>query len=138
MTIEVDNAARAGWAATTLDTFTHLTGQRPYDFNEPDNLLEIAGDLLCDLMHLCQETGVSPDQLIERARLHFEDELAEEGQVPVSTVSAKLTPRNLNNTIAREGADFCYCGCKYWENDRCIDCGSHIDEVTIEVRQGDE
>ena len=21
------------------------------------------------------------------------------------------------------GCDRCPCGCKYWENDRCIDCG---------------
>lgn len=27
---------------------------------------------------------------------------------------------------AREGCDRCYCGCKYWENDRCIDCGISI------------
>jgi hypothetical protein len=27
------------------------------------------------------------------------------------------------NVFRREGADFCYCGCKYWEKDRCIDCG---------------
>lgn len=27
------------------------------------------------------------------------------------------------NTLRTEGVDRCYCGCKYWENDRCIDCG---------------
>lgn len=30
------------------------------------------------------------------------------------------------NTAAREGCDRCYCGCKYWESDRCIDCGTAI------------
>lgn len=30
---------------------------------------------------------------------------------------------NHGNVIAREGATRCACGCKYWENDRCIDCG---------------
>lgn len=38
----------------------------------------------------------------------------------------------LGNEIAREGYDFCFCGCKYWENDRCIDCGTHISLVLIE------
>jgi hypothetical protein len=29
-----------------------------------------------------------------------------------------------NGNIAHtDGVDRCYCGCKYWEHDRCIDCG---------------
>lgn len=31
-----------------------------------------------------------------------------------------------NNVVAREGLDVCWCGCKYWELDRCIDCGTKI------------
>lgn len=27
------------------------------------------------------------------------------------------------NAVRQEGRDRCWCGCKYWENDRCIDCG---------------
>lgn len=27
------------------------------------------------------------------------------------------------NRVRREGVDRCPCGCKYWENDRCVDCG---------------
>lgn len=30
------------------------------------------------------------------------------------------------NTVAREGVDRCPCGCKYWENDRCVDCGASV------------
>jgi hypothetical protein len=37
----------------------------------------------------------------------------------------QLTDR-LGNRVAREGCDRCWCGCKYWENDRCIDCGSEV------------
>lgn len=33
------------------------------------------------------------------------------------------------NTTAREGVDRCFCGCKYWEDDKCIDCGTHIDKI---------
>ncbi len=31
-----------------------------------------------------------------------------------------------NNQIAEEGVDRCDCGSKYWENDRCVDCGGHV------------
>lgn len=28
------------------------------------------------------------------------------------------------NVLATEGCSRCACGCKYWEHDRCIDCGA--------------
>ena len=28
------------------------------------------------------------------------------------------------NSIAQEGCTICECGCKYWEHDRCVDCGA--------------
>src|SRR4051794_6518779 len=40
-----------------------------------------------------------------------------------------VTNINLNNSIAREGYDRCWCGCKYWENDRCTDCGTSITDI---------
>lgn len=30
------------------------------------------------------------------------------------------------NVTARDGIDKCSCGVKYWENDHCVDCGSHV------------
>ena len=30
------------------------------------------------------------------------------------------------NLVARENIDRCHCGCKYWENDHCCDCDSHV------------
>jgi hypothetical protein len=36
---------------------------------------------------------------------------------------------DLHNGTAREGADRCRCGCKYWEYDRCVDCGLHVSRV---------
>ncbi len=32
--------------------------------------------------------------------------------------------RALGNTVRVDGCDRCFCGCKYWENDRCVDCGN--------------
>lgn len=32
------------------------------------------------------------------------------------------------NYVARDGIDRCACGCKYWEQDRCIDCGAPVSQ----------
>ena len=34
---------------------------------------------------------------------------------------------NLGNAFANSGCHRCWCGCKYWENDACIDCGEEFD-----------
>lgn len=39
------------------------------------------------------------------------------------------------NVIAQEGCDRCFCGCKYWENDKCIDCGTSA--VVVKYSDGD-
>lgn len=33
----------------------------------------------------------------------------------------------LGNHTAVDGFSRCECGCKYWEHDRCIDCGESHD-----------
>lgn len=38
--------------------------------------------------------------------------------------TAPRLPDQHGNRVAREGCDRCACGSKYWENDRCIDCGA--------------
>jgi len=35
------------------------------------------------------------------------------------------------NINAEEGVSRCTCGSKYWENDRCIDCGTSVEVVQI-------
>lgn len=42
------------------------------------------------------------------------------------------TPDQHGNFIAEEGCDRCTCGCKYWENDRCTDCGTHVCDAARE------
>ena len=34
-----------------------------------------------------------------------------------------------DNKSATEGCSRCECGCKYWEGDRCIDCGTVHDSA---------
>lgn len=41
------------------------------------------------------------------------------------------------NAIAESGVDRCFCGCKYWEHDECIDCGTHIDAIRAREREAD-
>lgn len=41
-----------------------------------------------------------------------------------------------NNFIAREGVDRCICGAKYWENDTCTDCGTHVTKA-VEIIEED-
>lgn len=43
----------------------------------------------------------------------------------------------LNNEIALEGCDRCACGCKYWENDECVDCGTGIEAVRAAENEAD-
>ena len=47
--------------------------------------------------------------------------------------------KRLGNEVRVSGADRCYCGCKYWENDQCIDCGGTLpmpeDEPTMSIAQ---
>jgi hypothetical protein len=33
------------------------------------------------------------------------------------------TPDTHGNVNREEGVDRCLCGCKYWEDDQCVDCG---------------
>ena len=47
----------------------------------------------------------------------------------VLTLTYDKMPDRLGNFEAQEGCDRCFCGCKYWENDKCVDCGTHINEV---------
>jgi hypothetical protein len=41
----------------------------------------------------------------------------------IGTTQREWNIREHNNHVRVDGLDRCYCGCKYWENDTCIDCG---------------
>ena len=36
-----------------------------------------------------------------------------------------------SNEVARNGVDRCWCGSKYWERDRCVDCGTRVESKEI-------
>jgi hypothetical protein len=66
--------ARAQWAEHAVIAYAHAKEGREYDPIE-----EMASDLFADLCHLFVREGVSPELMMERARLHYEEECAKEG-----------------------------------------------------------
>ncbi|MFE4497106.1 hypothetical protein ACFRKD_32140 [Streptomyces niveus] len=75
------NRTRASWAVIALDAFGVATGQRYTDGTlnvDEEELNEIASDLLANLFHLARINLVDPDEIVGRAYLHFNEEVAEE------------------------------------------------------------
>lgn len=44
--------------------------------------------------------------------------------VPDATQPTTAVPDRHGNVVAEEGCTRCACGSKYWEADRCVDCGA--------------
>lgn len=71
---EIDNEDRRAWARKALDAFGAETGQTGYAYDDAECLGEIAGDLICNLLHLADAAGLDADELIERGRDHYDCE----------------------------------------------------------------
>lgn len=75
MFTEPTNDDRAGWAMAAVDVFAEKTG-----LNSAGEALETkVGDLLANLMHLCRINKVDFESVLQTGRMHFEAEVAEEG-----------------------------------------------------------
>ncbi|HTJ71333.1 MAG TPA: hypothetical protein VL551_27580 [Actinospica sp.] len=75
-----DNLDRAAWAAEALRTFGLRTRQiGPHNGACVDGVEEMAGDLICDLMHLLDAIGADAEHTVERGVGYHEDEVDEEG-----------------------------------------------------------
>jgi hypothetical protein len=66
-----DNTVRAQFAALAVKTF----GDRVAPGEDIETLI---GDLLANLMHLCDAAGISFYILLERGRMHYDAELRDE------------------------------------------------------------
>lgn len=66
---EGKNDDRARWAAAALRRFQSETGTDSED---------MLGDLLCDLMHWSDRSGLGFEAALSTARMHYEAETAEE------------------------------------------------------------
>lgn len=76
----VTNRDRAIWALGAVEVFAEETG---LDL-ECDGLDTAISDLLADMYHLCKQNDLDLDDLLERGRWHFIEELAEEKEESVS------------------------------------------------------
>lgn len=74
-----DNLDRAAWAAEALRTFGLRTRQiGPHNGACVDGVEEMAGDLICDLMHLLDAIGGDAEGTIERGLGHHAYEVENE------------------------------------------------------------
>ena len=76
-TNEVTNDDRAEWAGEALRAFARKTRQLKGD-RWDDDLENVVGDLLCDLMHLCDRDGVDFARVLKNARGNYKEERASE------------------------------------------------------------
>jgi hypothetical protein len=76
-----DNLDRAAWAARALAVFGQSTRQLQHGAGADVELVEeMAGDLVCDLMHLLDRVGADAQATIERGIGHHDYEVAEEAE----------------------------------------------------------
>jgi hypothetical protein len=71
--MEPNNRDRAEWAATALGAYHQcVTGTGRCD---------AVADLLCDLMHFCDRESFDFSKELDRARMHYQAETTEGGDV---------------------------------------------------------
>jgi hypothetical protein len=68
-----DNEERASRAREACDTFAEASG-----LDVAEELPTLISDLIADLMHLADQSGLCPESLIDTAWMHFEAEVEEE------------------------------------------------------------
>lgn len=74
-----DNLDRAAWAAEALRTFGLRTRQiGPHNAACVDGVEEMAGDLICNLMHLLDAVGANAEHTVERGRRYHDEEVDEQ------------------------------------------------------------
>lgn len=68
------NEDRAGWAQVAVDAFAAETNMDAAG----EDMQTVMGDLLADLMHLCQQNDIDFERILATGKMHFEAELEEE------------------------------------------------------------
>lgn len=77
MTNEPNNFQRAGWARDALATFVEQTDSvAGLDSLGNEDLSDAVADLICDLLHLANQSGLDPKRIIAQAQANYEAELA--------------------------------------------------------------
>ena len=63
------NVRRAAWAREAVAAFQNETGQ-----DDSDGLDTLLTDLLCDLLHLCDQEGLEFQSILLLAKTHYDAE----------------------------------------------------------------
>jgi hypothetical protein len=72
--MEPTNKDRAAWAMVAVNAFAEETGMD----NAGEELPAIVGDLLADIMHLCNQNGIDFAQVLDTGKDLFDGEIIEE------------------------------------------------------------
>jgi len=71
-----DNQDRADWAEGALDTFTLITFRRhAKEAIKDEGDTVVIGDLLCNLMHFCQQNDIEFVDCLTAGQRHFDYEI---------------------------------------------------------------
>lgn len=112
------NGDRAWRAWSTVCDYARRTGQitdqrfitDPSSTQGGTILLEWVGDLVADLLHLTQQHGLEADDVLERARMHYDAELEEESTdagCPECGEDRELSHMNHNTPVCDRCCDDC-------------------------------
>jgi hypothetical protein len=75
---EPTNSQRAAWARDALATFVQATHETTISRLHREDLSDAISDLMCDLLHLAQQSGLDPEIIKGQALSNFAAELSEE------------------------------------------------------------
>jgi hypothetical protein len=96
-------------AIPALQAYREHTGARAGDFDDPEVLIEVGGDLIADLFHLARDAGLTPDALIDPALRHLHDETPhdsdEKNTVPAEHASEEFDMDEVARLVRAAGVD---------------------------------
>lgn len=87
---DITNKDRAGWAGMAVFEYAIAKGSNGGPYDPPETVLT---DLFCDLMHYARAKDIDFAACLERARMHYEAEKAEEDP-------AQLLAQGLSDALA--------------------------------------
>lgn len=76
MNTPITNLQRAAWAKAALLGYSAAKDNERFIYDDEESVF---GDMLCDLMHLAGTMSLDWQEHIERARMHYDAEIADEG-----------------------------------------------------------
>lgn len=107
MADEWDNEDRADSAKTALHAFMKESGQGPGDYDETS----VHGDLLCNMMHLCDREGHDFAALLDRGRNHYQCETDPRDDispgVPIRPQGAAAKVEELETRLRKHQSFYC-------------------------------